>query len=288
MDRKENIILVTGARGKQGGAVARELLSKGYRVRAMTRQPQSEGALALARLNAEVAYGDFDIPSVYCTDIIGKEIAAHIGEIFKLTIQAERIPSIANNVIARKNYKGKGKIMVCAHIDAYDNTPGALDNASGTVVLLLLAEMLKDYNKLFCIELIAFNGEDHYSAGGQMDYLRRYGSEIEDIILAINVDDAGYKKGKTAFSFYECKDELRQRLLSVLNNFDGLEEGTQWYNGDHMIFVQKGRPTLAFTSEKILELMAAVTHTEKDTPDIIDVIKLVEIAEALKDVIINS
>ena len=63
MDRKENIILVTGARGKQGGAVARELLSKGYRVRAMTRQPQSEGALALARLNAEVAYGDFDIPS---------------------------------------------------------------------------------------------------------------------------------------------------------------------------------------------------------------------------------
>jgi uncharacterized protein YbjT (DUF2867 family) len=52
---------VTGATGSQGGAVARELLAAGgYRVRAMTRKPQSENALALRELGAEIIQGDFD------------------------------------------------------------------------------------------------------------------------------------------------------------------------------------------------------------------------------------
>jgi uncharacterized protein YbjT (DUF2867 family) len=58
-DRK--IVLVTGATGQQGGAVARELLSAGgYRVRVMTRNPESEAARALAGLGAEATPGDFD------------------------------------------------------------------------------------------------------------------------------------------------------------------------------------------------------------------------------------
>ncbi|MDY6866208.1 MAG: M28 family peptidase, partial [Halobacteriota archaeon] len=40
--------------------------------------------------------------------------------------------------------------------DAYEDTPGALDNASGTVVLLLIAEMLQNYKGPLGIELIAF------------------------------------------------------------------------------------------------------------------------------------
>ncbi len=253
-------------------------------ITATAKKPELVGALYPFPL---IVDGDFDIPSVYCTDVIGREISAQINEMFKLIIQTERIPSTASNVIARKNQKNNEKIVVCAHIDAYEETPGASDNASGVVVLLLLAEMLMDYDKSLCIELIAFNGEDHYSAGGQMDYLKRYHSEIEKILLVINVDDVGYKKGKTAFSFYESNDELQQKLHSIFNNYEGLVESTPWYNGDHMIFVQGGKPALALTSEKMPELMATITHTEKDTPDIIDIARLVEIATALKDVIVN-
>jgi uncharacterized protein YbjT (DUF2867 family) len=53
-------ILVTGATGQQGGATARELLAKGYAVRAMTRNPGSEKAAALGKLGAEVVKGDLD------------------------------------------------------------------------------------------------------------------------------------------------------------------------------------------------------------------------------------
>jgi len=56
----QKTVLVTGSTGQQGGAVARELLARGYRVLAMTRKPEGEKARALARLGATVIQGDFD------------------------------------------------------------------------------------------------------------------------------------------------------------------------------------------------------------------------------------
>jgi uncharacterized protein YbjT (DUF2867 family) len=60
MQKDRDIILVTGATGNQGGAIARRLLSRGCRVRAMTRNPESEKARTLTRLGAQVVQGDFD------------------------------------------------------------------------------------------------------------------------------------------------------------------------------------------------------------------------------------
>lgn len=54
------LVLVTGATGQQGGAIARELLAKGYQVRAMTRNPDSDKAKALKAAGAEIVKGDLD------------------------------------------------------------------------------------------------------------------------------------------------------------------------------------------------------------------------------------
>ena len=51
-------IVVTGATGLQGGAVARRLLEDGWHVRGLTRNPASKRAQALAALGAEVVQGD--------------------------------------------------------------------------------------------------------------------------------------------------------------------------------------------------------------------------------------
>lgn len=52
------IILVCGATGKQGGAVARHLLNGGYGVRALTRDPSQESARELGNAGADVVRGD--------------------------------------------------------------------------------------------------------------------------------------------------------------------------------------------------------------------------------------
>ncbi|MCH8929159.1 MAG: NmrA/HSCARG family protein [Candidatus Marinimicrobia bacterium] len=58
MSNSEKIILVTGATGQQGGAVAKNLLEKGWAVRAMTRNPEGEKALALKSNGVEVVKAD--------------------------------------------------------------------------------------------------------------------------------------------------------------------------------------------------------------------------------------
>src|SRR5687768_16980235 len=53
-------VLITGATGKQGGAVLRELAGKDFARRAMTRKPDSEAARALAKSGVEVVAGNLD------------------------------------------------------------------------------------------------------------------------------------------------------------------------------------------------------------------------------------
>jgi uncharacterized protein YbjT (DUF2867 family) len=54
----DRVVVVTGATGRQGGAVARHLLSDGWRVRAVTRRPDRPAARALAALGADVVHAD--------------------------------------------------------------------------------------------------------------------------------------------------------------------------------------------------------------------------------------
>ncbi|MFA5907219.1 MAG: NmrA/HSCARG family protein [Vicinamibacterales bacterium] len=56
----ERIILISGATGQQGGATARALAGKGFKLRALTRNPSSDAAKALAAIGAELVRGDLD------------------------------------------------------------------------------------------------------------------------------------------------------------------------------------------------------------------------------------
>ncbi|TMQ60158.1 MAG: NmrA/HSCARG family protein [Candidatus Eisenbacteria bacterium] len=56
----DRIVLVTGATGRQGGAVARSLVGKGFKLRGMTRKPEGEPAKALKVLGIEVVRADLD------------------------------------------------------------------------------------------------------------------------------------------------------------------------------------------------------------------------------------
>ena len=60
VDNSNKLVLVSGATGQQGGAVARELLKRGYKVRGLSRNPDSDKARKLSALGVEMVKGDFD------------------------------------------------------------------------------------------------------------------------------------------------------------------------------------------------------------------------------------
>jgi uncharacterized protein YbjT (DUF2867 family) len=57
------IILVTGATGNQGGATARHLLSRGWTVHALVRDPEKQAAQELQKLGAVLVKGDLEDPA---------------------------------------------------------------------------------------------------------------------------------------------------------------------------------------------------------------------------------
>jgi uncharacterized protein YbjT (DUF2867 family) len=59
----DRIVLVTGATGRQGGAVVRHMLPKGWKLRALTRNSSGHAAQELARQGVEVVEGDLEDPS---------------------------------------------------------------------------------------------------------------------------------------------------------------------------------------------------------------------------------
>ncbi|BDH13433.1 NmrA family NAD(P)-binding protein [Streptomyces hygroscopicus] len=74
--------LVTGATGAQGGAVARLLLARGHRIRALTRNAESPAAAALREAGATIVAGDFDDAAVLRTAMEGADGVFAMGTAF--------------------------------------------------------------------------------------------------------------------------------------------------------------------------------------------------------------
>jgi uncharacterized protein YbjT (DUF2867 family) len=60
MVNENNTVLVTGATGRQGGAVIHHMLPRGWKLRALSRDPGSHASRALAQKGVEVVQGDLE------------------------------------------------------------------------------------------------------------------------------------------------------------------------------------------------------------------------------------
>lgn len=228
--------------------------------------------------------GDFDIPSVFMTEEEGNRLSACCGQTIQLRSKAVRVPSSGCNVTGRKEGDPHKRIIITAHIDAKMGTPGAIDNATGMIVLLLLADMMKDDS---CggktIELLAINGEDYYSVPGQMAFLRQNEGKFGDISLNINIDCAGYLEGPTAVSLFDLPEKIHAAASKQIAGQADLVKGVPWYQGDHTLFLQNKVPAIVFASQWFLQNIETqtITHTQKDSPNIVCWQKIVTIAETI-------
>jgi aminopeptidase YwaD len=231
--------------------------------------------------------GDFDIPAAAVRPRDAALLLQSDAKRGHVSIEAARIPSTARNVVARKGPTGP-RLVVCAHIDTKPGTPGAVDNAAGVAALVALAERLAHQDELpLGVELLAVNGEDHFAAPGELSWLAANEGRLDAIELFVNIDGAGYRRGRTAFSFYHV-DDLRAALArSVFAGHGDMIEGPSWFQSDHAIFAMQGRPALALTTEFVAEMLAELFHAPTDTPAQVDPARIVSIAAALESLVVT-
>ncbi|MBT8242039.1 MAG: M28 family peptidase, partial [Acidimicrobiia bacterium] len=160
--------------------------------------------------------GDFPIPTANIRPGDAQEILSHDGEIAEIHIHSDRRHSTARNIGAVSGPQDQ-RILVMAHIDSKPGTPGAVDNASGVVVVLLLAHLLADHtpDPPVGIELLWVNGEDNWAAPGEQAWLHDHRDELGAIELAINIDGAGYQHGTTSYSTYNVPPPIDAHIEAV-------------------------------------------------------------------------
>lgn len=225
----------------------------------------------------------FTVPSAYVPSETGLALLEHRSEEVTVRIDSSVTPSTGTQLIGRVPGREPGRVVIAAHIDTKPETPGALDNAGGVAVLLMVAELLITGEPTHTIEFLPFNGEDHASSPGEVAYLEAY-PDLTDIELMVNIDGAGVQGGPSAWSGYALRAPQAALIESCADKHAAVMRGPQWHASDHMIFVSRGIPSLAVTSMDLSVLFERLAHTPEDTPDNVDYSVLARTARFIADV----
>lgn len=97
------------------------------------------------------------------------------------------------NIVATHQGIGKtdGIVIVCAHYDSVDVSPGADDDGSGVAVVLMLAEIMSNYSFNSTIKFILFSGEEQGKLGSGV-YAKNARIRRDNIIGVLALDKIGY------------------------------------------------------------------------------------------------
>jgi len=224
--------------------------------------------------------GDLDVPNAYMRDVDGPALLEHTGSRVNVRIDSRRVPAWGEHIVATQPGTGEGRIVLFAHIDSRKGSPGALDNASGVVALLGVAELLAGEALVPTVEFVPLNGEDNYANPGEMLWVGENAGRFSEIVLGINVDDAGQRGYATHVSFYGCPKPIEQRVRDAMKTQStGITEGPQWFQSDHAILGMYEVPAVAVSSAGMHEFMAAYAHTAADTIELADVGEIARIAQ---------
>lgn len=180
-----------------------------------------------------------------------------------------------NSGIAIGVKKGKtGKIIIIGgHIDtAGPEIPGANDNASGSALVLALAEVLTKHEFNSTILFALFGGEETGLSGSK--YFVENFSEIDSVFLMLNldmvdgsgnieIDPHGYKDNSPKWLVKAVMEEVsRLSLKNIVYSVNAQAINTAFLHGassDHESFINAGIPAIDFTSDLNYPL-----HTPQD------------------------
>ena len=150
-------------------------------------------------------------------------------------------------------------IVICAHYDTVPLTTGAVDNLSGTLILLFLLEMLAGKTPKSDI-LFCWFGAEEWGCAGSRYFVNKAHNFTPQISCAINIDSADCILGFDEL-YYSCTNlQLLKRLLIPQT---GLRTLNQIYGGDNRPFQAIGVDTLTFSRGG--KLIDALMHTKDDT-----------------------
>jgi Iap family predicted aminopeptidase len=210
-----------------------------------------------------------DFPSAAVSAGDGAGVLRKIGSRARLVIDARQRNGKTSDIIAETGPQDASVFLVGAHYDAAPCTPGARDNASGTAVLLELAERFSKVRLTRRLRFCAFSGHefggDDAKPFGSKSYVQSCTRELTRVALMFNLDGSAGRPGShLLLAVYGG-----ERLFSRVNGFaasmpDVTAEQATSRGSDHAVFVDAGIEAVWLRSTDDGTYYATVYHSPLD------------------------
>ena len=158
----------------------------------------------------------------------------------------------SKNVVATlpgNDLSSNAVLIICAHYDTVNISPGANDDGSGIVAILCIADILSEYSFNHTIKFIAFSGEE-VGTYGSFIYARDAYNRKENIIAVLNLDIIGYAEtsdgGKILrFSHEESSKWIADFAKTISSKYKdindmNIEDIPNYPGADNQAFVDYG------------------------------------------------
>lgn len=227
----------------------------------------------------------FQIP-VCCISASSGARILEDGGIVTVKIDAKRFKSTSRNIFASNTNieSDTKKIRIIAHHDTSDTT-GATDNASGTSIILEVAEAIKDIKLNIPIEFIAFGGEE-YAGLGATEYENKFSNRIDNTSFVINIDAVGGCNCEPRIYLGKGYEELNNVVLrhsKLVGNYHNVIFGDIPLMSDHRIFCKKNIPTVLINHKGIVN----ICDTSLDNRRIVSLERLENVARIIVGVLLD-
>jgi Zn-dependent M28 family amino/carboxypeptidase len=254
---------------------------------------------------------------VAAADYIGATLAGSGYEVTRHRYEVSGTP--CENIEAE--IRGKGNpgdiVLIGAHYDSVQGSPGANDNATGVAALLALANRLAKTSPSRTLRFVAFANEEppffQSRHMGSRVYARRCRERGEKIVLMLSLETIGYYSDEPGsqrypfpFSFFypstanfiafvsnmEHAPWVRRLLTSFRRHTQFPSEGGalwEWIPGvawsDHWSFWKEGYPAVMVTDTAPNRYPHY--HTSADRPDKVDFGRMARVVSGLQHVIVE-
>ncbi len=185
----------------------------------------------------------------------------------------------ADNVEATINGTDEGSddiYIVCGHYDTVTGSPGADDDGSGTVAVMIAAYVMRQYQFNHTIKFVTFSGEEQGLLGSEI-YAQQAASQGWDIIGVLNCDMISYAittvHGNNLIVYENTASEWLYSYTVAINAEYSeyiqltLHHGGSTWGSDHNSFWDAGYDALFYFEYE----MTPYYHSPQDTIENINV-----------------
>ena len=160
-----------------------------------------------------------------------------------------------------------GPVLICGHYDTFWNTPGAYDNGSGTISLLLLAREWLQNPPRRPVSITFFTAEEWHLAGSRSMVAESSFEQLAALDFVINLDGLGRGDFLELFigpeRFEEqVNEEIREFGNQTRNTLEIHSRFPPTYGTDHAAFYAAGVPSVHMTFNDLHRL-----HQPDDLPN---------------------